>query len=165
MIFLNICYIMTGGFNTEIRGIEINVTETMNRFTNQNRKTYTREEFENYLKFIGLSESFADSGEYKPINTGFVVSFEFEQPCCGEEEETAFGMLATGLWEYQYWGQQKWSKDLLEKRREFYNVKFLDIDIEKKLRSLWKDILVVNGDFTVYSIGCEWSHPFHPQIN
>ena len=151
---------MTGGFNTEIRGIEINVTQTLNRFTNQNKKTYTRDEFENYLKLIRLNEAFGDDGKYKPINTGFVVSFEFEQPCCGEEQQEAFAILATGLWEYQYWFQQKWSKELLEKRREFYDVKFLDIDIERKLRSLWKNILVLDGDFTVHSIGCQWSHKF-----
>ena len=51
---------MTGGFNATVRGIEIDVTETLNHFLKQNKNKYTLEEFENYLTKIGLVQEYSD---------------------------------------------------------------------------------------------------------
>jgi hypothetical protein len=36
---------MTGGFNINVRGIEINITKTLNNFYRQNKKIYTKKEW------------------------------------------------------------------------------------------------------------------------
>lgn len=152
---------MTGGFNTNVRGIQIDVTKTLNKFLNQNKKAYTREQFEDYLTKINLDDTFGNGKKYyhgqsEPINEAFVVSFDFDE---GDDQE-AFGILATGLWEYQYWVIQQWCKENLEEQTTFTNPKYLDKTIKNNLKKLWNDKLILKGKFAIYSIRCEWSHRF-----
>ena len=49
---------MTGGFSTTIRGIEIDVTTTLNNYYDEEKEYYTKEEFDNYLSEIGLINEF-----------------------------------------------------------------------------------------------------------
>ncbi|BCS83659.1 hypothetical protein QLL95_gp0464 [Cotonvirus japonicus] len=151
---------MTGGFSTNIRGIEIDIVRTLNKFLNQNKTSYTRTEFENYLNKIGLIDSFGNSVKVKkPYNDGFVVSLEYD----GFDVNKAVGYLATDLWEYQDWVSQDWSVEELQEQIEFKNPKYLDSDIEKNLRNRWRDKLILTGKFTVHTVDCEWSHSFFPK--
>jgi hypothetical protein len=149
---------MTGGFNTQIRGIEIDVVKTLNHFLKQNKKQYSIKEFEDYLTKINLTNDFKhDTGQKKPLNDGFVVSFEFDEM---NDNQEAYSILATGLWEYQNWVTQEWSQKDLEEQKEFNNPKHLSRKIELRLKDLWKDKLILKGKFVIRSIGCEWSHSF-----
>lgn len=151
---------MTGGFNTNVRGIQIDITQTLNKFLNQNKEVYSKKEFEDYLKSIGLDSEFQENtGQKHPINEGFVVSFDFDE---GDGQD-ASGILATGLWQYQNWVLQQWSKEDLLTQGEFNNPKYLDIKIENQLRNLWKDKLILTGKFAINSIGCEWSNSYFPK--
>lgn len=147
---------MTGGFNTQVRGIEIDVTQTLNKFLNQNKKIYTMYEFENYLNKIGLNNFYADNtGQTTPIDDGFVVSFDFD-----EYDKTAYGILATGLREYQNWVIQTWSNQDIQKQAEFNDIGKLNKNKEVHLRNLWKNKLILKDNFAIYSVGCEWSNKF-----
>jgi len=151
---------MTGGFSTNIRGIEIDVVATLNKFLGQNKKSYTLEEFEKYLKKNDLDDEFQNNtGQNNPINNGFIVSLDFEE----EQDQEAFGYLATGLWEYQNWVLQQWSEESLKKQRNFLDIKHLSKDIENNLRELWKDKLILKPNFGIITMGCEWSHSFFPK--
>lgn len=150
---------MTGGFNVNIRGIEIDITRTLNKFLNQNKKLYTRKEFEDYLKQIGLDKNYrTNSGQQEPILEGFVVSFEIDD---NNENEEAYGILATGEWNYQYWVSRNWSKRDSEQQYEFNNPKYLDENIETNLRNIWKDKLILTEEYSIRSIVCEWPHYFY----
>ena len=151
---------MTGGFNTNVRGIEIDVTKTLNNYYKQKKNDYSKKEFEEFLKKIGLDANYPkNTGQTQPIETGFVVSFDFDE---GDDQE-ARGILATGLWEYQNWVQQDWSQEDLRKQAEFNNPKYLGKKYEDLLRNIWKDKLVLKSKFSIKSIGCEWSNIFSPK--
>ncbi len=145
---------MTGGFTSQIRGIRIDVTKTLNKYYNQNQISYTREEFEEFLRHVGFHESYTEFDPFKPINTGFVVSLEYE------DDDEPFAVLSTGIWEYQNWVVQYWSKSHLSKISDFYNTKHLNKNIENNLRNLWNKLFILNGDFVVITAPCEWSHNF-----
>lgn len=150
---------MTGGFNTNVRGIEIDIATTLNNYYSQNKKNYTQQEFEDFLDEIGLDSAYRNNtGQKKPIETGFVVSFDDGDDYDGGGD--AFGILASGLWEYQNWVLQQWDKSSLKKQIEFNNLKYLDKDYEILLRSSWKKKLVLKNKFTIYAVPCEWSKCF-----
>jgi len=151
---------MTGGFSTTIRGIEIDVVATLNKFLEQNKKSYTLKEFEEYLKKFGLDDNFRyDTGQNDPINNGFVATIDYEE----SPEQDAVGYLATGLSEYQYWVFQEWDEKSLKIQQNFLDIKHLSDEIENNLRELWKDKLILKKKIKVVTIGCEWSHTFFPK--
>jgi hypothetical protein len=147
---------MTGGFNTNVRGIDINIKATLDKYGKKDG-IYTRKAFEEYLKNMGLDGEYRNNtGGTTPINNGFVISFEYDN---GDDDE-ARGMLATGSWEYQNWVTQNWSKKALSDQIKFLNKKHMSKKIETNLRKKWSDRLVLSGKFETSSIGCEWSHNF-----
>lgn len=148
---------MTGGFLVNARGIEIDITQTLNKFLKQNKEIYTRKEFEDYLSSINLDRiTRNNSGQCEPISEGFVVSFDFDE---GDDQE-AFGILTTGLWQYQYWAQERWSKEDLEQQTKFNNPEYLNKSVENHLNNLWKDKLVLTDKFAIHNICCEWPIEF-----
>ena len=151
---------MTGGFNTNVRGVEIDVTKTLNKFLNKNRTEYTRKEFEDYLTSIGLKHNYEIRSDREPINEGFIVTFDHEK----DGDEYGFGILATGLTEHQNWVLQTWSPQDLKEIQQFYDPKYLNIEIENQLKNRWGNRLIFADDcgMAVYAIGCEWSRPFFP---
>lgn len=157
---------MTGGFNTNVRGIKIDIEETLNKFLNQNKNDYSKKEFDDYLKQIGLDDTYHDNtGQSKPVEEGFVVSFDLD----GDgDDDNAYGILATGLWEHQNWVIQEWSLKDLNEHNEFNNPKYLEKNFEQKLRNNWQTKLILKDGFCIRSIGCEWSRCFflndNPQI-
>lgn len=85
-----------------------------------------------------------------------MVSFDLNE----DENEEAYVILATGLWEYQNWVIQNWSKDNLKDQQKFNREVFLTNKIKNNLVNLWKDKLVVSGNFRITTTGCEWAHQF-----
>ena len=72
---------MTGGFNVTVRGIEIDVTKTLNKFYNKNEKDYSMEEFNEFLRKNKLEHNTSEKRSIsmgKPYNDGYVISFDFE---------------------------------------------------------------------------------------
>lgn len=85
---------MSSQYTVTVRGINIDVTKTLNHFLNKNEKNYSKKQFEDYLKRIGLVENCCgDTGEDEPINDGFVVTFDYEE----SDDQEAFARLSTGL--------------------------------------------------------------------
>lgn len=152
---------MTGGFDTHIRGIQINVIATLNKFLNQNKKQYTFAEFIKYLKDIGLNDKYQENtGQKDPINDGFVVVFDLEE----SNEQDAVGYLVTGLWEYQNWVPQTWSEEDLKEQINFNNSEYLSESVENNLKELWKNKLILEGKLSVMMVDCEWGLRFFPRI-
>ncbi|AKI79792.1 hypothetical protein QJ850_gp907 [Acanthamoeba polyphaga mimivirus] len=151
---------MPSEYLATIRGISIDIPATLNKFTGQSKSNYTRKEFENYLKKIGLTHNFGnlDPGFENPINDGFVVSVEYD----GFDIDLAVGYLSTGSWHYQSWAASEWSKRDLEQQRNFLDPKNLSESIEKNLREKWSDRLVLKGGFSIRTEECEGINNFMP---
>lgn len=151
---------MTGGFNTTVRGIYIDVIATLNKFSINKKTTYYRKDFENYLKSIGLNDQYRDNtGQETPISNGFVVSFDLDEKI-SDKDEVLVALLATGLWEYQHWVSQSWDEKDLVIRNNFNNKKFLSKKIENNLRNEWQDKLVLDDKFSIFPVTCERSNSF-----
>ncbi|QTF48959.1 hypothetical protein qu_64 [Acanthamoeba polyphaga mimivirus] len=152
---------MPSEYLATIRGISIDIPATLNKFSGQSKSEYTRKEFENYLKKIGLTHNFGnlDPGFESPINDGFVVSVEYD----GFDVDLPAGYLSTGNWQYQSWAAPEWSKKDLEQQRNFLDPKNLDESIEKNLREKWSNRLVLEGKFSIHTEECEGINNFMPK--
>lgn len=151
---------MSAQYTANVRGIEIDVTKTMNRFLNKNEKTYSKKQFEDYLKKLNLIDKYENTGENEPINDGFVVTFDFEE----DDDQDAFAILATGMWTLHY-TSGSFSKEELKRQQNFLDEKYLDKNIENKLVDLWKDKLVLKGEMKIESNQCENVFAFFPKDN
>lgn len=166
---------MTGGFQTSVRGIEIDVTKTLNKFSKQNKSNYTKRDFEDYLKKIGLLDAlnlgkdedenisqietdkkfYTGLNKQTPVENGFIVVFDFDE---GDDQE-AIAYVSNGIWEYQNWVLQKLDKKSLDEFSKFYDPGWLNKKYSDKLITNWQDKIVIkkDSDYAMYMIGCEWT--------
>lgn len=151
---------MSAQYTATTRGIKIDVTQTLNKFLGTNQKQYSKKQFEDYLKQLGLTCKYANTGENNPIDDGFVVTFDYEE----SDNQDAYAILATGMWSLHY-TQGSFSKEELKRQINFLDEKHLDKNTENRLRDLWKDKLILQKGFGVESDQCENVYAFLPNNN
>lgn len=146
-------------YSAHFRGIKIDVTATLNNYCGINRKYYSAKEFHYFLEEMGLdTEYHTNTGQKEPISEGFVVCFIDNND---DSNKKACAYLVTGLWTYQSWVQQEWTKEDLEDLHELYNPEHLNQCVENNLRDLWKDKLILSDDeFMMRMISCNRIHQF-----
>lgn len=149
---------MTGGFNTTMRGIRIDIPATLNKYYNKNEKEYNREEFEKFLKDIKLAQNNNGFRATIPTNKSCVASIEYDDG----EEDSSEGYLINGAWDYQYWARPKWTPQQLKDQREFSKEEYYNEEVENKLRKKWENLLVLDGKMTIVTITSEWVHYYFP---
>ena len=132
---------MTGGFQCYIRGIPINIQQTLQQY-------YNGGTFKDYLQQLGLVETYDTADE-------LVVTLQSEDN--NEDADRAY--LATGFRSHQYWVQQIWDQSELRIISAFFDPKLLNQKDADNLVTRWKDVFAFDQPvkYAMYAESAEWS--------
>lgn len=131
-----------------VRGIEIDIVATLNKFLDKNETTYDYFDLNKYLKKIELSNKYSNyDGESNPVSHGFVVIFQFD---CKKEP---MALLTTGIYNNQYFGVKEFTNLELNNIVQFNDIQHLNNNTLNFLKKNWKNKLILkSGDLKVFNI-------------